>query len=274
MANGELLSGAVATTGLAVSVIGLDRSRFGRWMFAAGLLAGLALSLKQSGFDGLVAMLLWLAIRAATESDQRPRSLRAAIAARCRRHNRHRRPAGARRLDRVATVVVGDRRLPVEHVQPVEPSELVHAGTHGSVRSGGPRPCAACSGVAGLAERAVRRFPRSLLPRASRRLASGALAGRCLVRVHDRRRVLASLLAVADRPDQRARRSGGRQDATVRGHRRRHGGRSGAPRQRLGLRRQSEQDHVACGIRPPGGGRRARRRLVSRQPTRRQTSCT
>ncbi len=80
MANGELLSGAVATTGLAVSVIGLDRSRFGRWMFAAGFLAGLALSLKQSGFDGLVAMLLWLAIRAVTESDQRPRSLRAAIA--------------------------------------------------------------------------------------------------------------------------------------------------------------------------------------------------
>jgi len=72
MVNGELLCGAVATTGLAVSVIGLDRSGFGGWMFAAGFLAGLALSLKQSGFDGLVAMLLWLAIRAVTESDSDP----------------------------------------------------------------------------------------------------------------------------------------------------------------------------------------------------------
>ena len=79
MANGELLSGAVATTGLAVSVIGLGKPRIGRWMFAASLLAGVALSLKQSGFDGLMAMLLWLAIRAATEPDQRRRSLRAAL---------------------------------------------------------------------------------------------------------------------------------------------------------------------------------------------------
>ncbi|MCU1388913.1 MAG: hypothetical protein JWL72_2251, partial [Ilumatobacteraceae bacterium] len=61
-ANAELLSGAVAAAGLAVGVLAPTKARMQRWFFAAGLLAGLALSLKQSGFDGLLTMVAWLGV--------------------------------------------------------------------------------------------------------------------------------------------------------------------------------------------------------------------
>jgi hypothetical protein len=80
IANGELLSSAVATTGLAVSVIGVRKAHAARWMFGAGLLAGAALSLKQSGFDGLVAMWVWLTVESVAEPAQRCRAARAAAA--------------------------------------------------------------------------------------------------------------------------------------------------------------------------------------------------
>ncbi|MFT3854327.1 MAG: glycosyltransferase family 39 protein [Ilumatobacteraceae bacterium] len=77
--NGELLSGAVATTGLAVAVVGVGRHHEWRWMLGAGLLAGTALSLKQSGFDALVAMLLWLAITAVADPARRRWAMRAGV---------------------------------------------------------------------------------------------------------------------------------------------------------------------------------------------------
>jgi hypothetical protein len=63
-ANGELLSGAMSAAGLAVAAIGLSRPRPLRWFFGSGVLGGVALSLKQSGFDGLLALGAWLLIGA------------------------------------------------------------------------------------------------------------------------------------------------------------------------------------------------------------------
>ncbi len=74
-ANGELLSGAVSAAGLAVAAIGLSRPRPLRWFFGSGVLAGLALSLKQSGFDGLLALGGWLVIGAVLV----PRTRRSAV---------------------------------------------------------------------------------------------------------------------------------------------------------------------------------------------------
>ena len=61
-ANGELLSGAVSAAGLAVGVVALSRRHRFRWFFASGLLAGVALSLKQSGFDGSLALAIGLGL--------------------------------------------------------------------------------------------------------------------------------------------------------------------------------------------------------------------
>ena len=77
MPNGELLSTSVATTGLAVAVAGWSLPRQGRWMFAAGVLGGLALSLKQSGFDGLLAFVVWAVVSAVADRAQRRRAARA-----------------------------------------------------------------------------------------------------------------------------------------------------------------------------------------------------
>jgi hypothetical protein len=60
IANGELLSGALSTAGLAVGCIVLAGRCNLRWMYVAGLLAGCAMSIKQSGFDGFVAIFAWL----------------------------------------------------------------------------------------------------------------------------------------------------------------------------------------------------------------------
>ncbi len=75
-ANGELLSGAVAAAGLAVAAVGLSRARPLRWFVASGVLAGIALSLKQSGFDGLLAVAGWLVGAALFTRSQRRAALR------------------------------------------------------------------------------------------------------------------------------------------------------------------------------------------------------
>ena len=61
-ANTELLSGAVSAAGLAVGVLALSKRRPLVWLYASGLLAGVALSLKQPGFDGLLVLLVWLTL--------------------------------------------------------------------------------------------------------------------------------------------------------------------------------------------------------------------
>ncbi len=61
-ANGELLSGAVSAAAIAVAALADSKQHSFRWYAASGAVAGLALSLKQSGFDGILAVLGWLAL--------------------------------------------------------------------------------------------------------------------------------------------------------------------------------------------------------------------
>ena len=75
-ANGELLSGAMSAAGLAVAAIGLSKPRPLRWFFGSGVLAGVALSLKQSGFDGLLALGAWLFVGAIAMPRTRRTALR------------------------------------------------------------------------------------------------------------------------------------------------------------------------------------------------------
>ncbi len=63
-ANTELLSGSVAAAGLAVGVVSGSKLRPLLWFFGSGVLGGVALSLKQSGFDGLLTLMVWLALGA------------------------------------------------------------------------------------------------------------------------------------------------------------------------------------------------------------------
>jgi len=58
IANGELLAGTLGAIGVAASCVYLFRGRAISWLYAGGVLAGCAVSLKQSGFDGFAAMLL------------------------------------------------------------------------------------------------------------------------------------------------------------------------------------------------------------------------
>lgn len=60
IANGELLSGALSVAGLAVGCLVVTHRLDPKWMFVSGVLAGCAMSIKQSGFDGFVAMFAWL----------------------------------------------------------------------------------------------------------------------------------------------------------------------------------------------------------------------
>jgi hypothetical protein len=62
IANGELLAGAVAAAGVAAACGYLFRQRGRSWLFASGLLAGVAMSLKQSGFDGFLAVMVCIAV--------------------------------------------------------------------------------------------------------------------------------------------------------------------------------------------------------------------
>ncbi len=58
IANGELLAGAVAAAGVAAACAYLFRGRGLSWLFVSGVLAGCAMSLKQSGFDGFMAIVI------------------------------------------------------------------------------------------------------------------------------------------------------------------------------------------------------------------------
>jgi len=58
IANGELLAGTLGAIGVAASCAYLFRGRAIAWLYAGGVLAGCAVSLKQSGFDGFAALLL------------------------------------------------------------------------------------------------------------------------------------------------------------------------------------------------------------------------
>lgn len=78
--NGEILSGAVAAAGIAIGVVGLSRSHPIRWCYASGLLAGMAVSIKQSGFDGFLALIVTLGMVAAFEPATRRSMTRAAAA--------------------------------------------------------------------------------------------------------------------------------------------------------------------------------------------------
>ena len=79
-ANAELLSGAVAAAGLAVGVLAPTKARVNVWFFASGVLAGLALSLKQSGFDGLLTMGAWLGLVFVASRQSRRAAWRAMVA--------------------------------------------------------------------------------------------------------------------------------------------------------------------------------------------------
>lgn len=70
-ANGELLSGAMVALGVAAASAYLFRARSLWWLFASGALAGAALSLKQSGYDGFLAVAACLI--AATLTNERSR---------------------------------------------------------------------------------------------------------------------------------------------------------------------------------------------------------
>ena len=62
IANGELLGGALSLTGLATGCLTIVGRRPARWMFLSGVLAGGAMSIKQWGIDGFLALLLWLVL--------------------------------------------------------------------------------------------------------------------------------------------------------------------------------------------------------------------
>jgi 4-amino-4-deoxy-L-arabinose transferase-like glycosyltransferase len=56
--NGELLAGVPSTVSIALAVLWWRRSRSLWWLAAAGVLAGVALTMKQSGIDGIVVGLV------------------------------------------------------------------------------------------------------------------------------------------------------------------------------------------------------------------------
>ena len=62
LANGELLSAPFAVAGLAAACAALQRSDKQWLMILSGVMAGCAISVKQSGLEGLLAIGLWLAI--------------------------------------------------------------------------------------------------------------------------------------------------------------------------------------------------------------------
>ena len=61
-ANGELLGGTCSAVALALGVAVLVGRLEPRWMFAAGFMGGVGLSMKQSGVDGIVALLAFLVL--------------------------------------------------------------------------------------------------------------------------------------------------------------------------------------------------------------------
>ncbi len=75
-ANGELLSGALVALGVAAASAYLFRARSLWWLFASGALAGAALSLKQSGYDGFLAVVACLIAATLTNERSRQRLVR------------------------------------------------------------------------------------------------------------------------------------------------------------------------------------------------------
>lgn len=63
-ANGELLGGTCSAAALALGVAVLAGRAQPRWMFVAGLVGGVGLSLKQSGVDGVAALFAFLSLAA------------------------------------------------------------------------------------------------------------------------------------------------------------------------------------------------------------------
>ena len=61
-ANGELLASSPSAVGVAFGCAVLVRRLSPRWMFVAGVMAGVAFSMKQSGVDGLAALTGWLVL--------------------------------------------------------------------------------------------------------------------------------------------------------------------------------------------------------------------
>ena len=119
LANGELLSGAFAVGRVRVRLPGRTAPADGRgWLFVlSGVLGGCALSIKQSGYEGSLAIGLWLV--------HRRRSALAHPAGRCDGlarvllgvADRHRRTGRPRRAHRVLALVVRVRRLPPRPTQ-------------------------------------------------------------------------------------------------------------------------------------------------------------
>ena len=68
LANGELLSGTFAVAGLAVATVAVRRGD-GAWRLfvISGVLGGCALSIKQSGYEGVLAIGLWMLVAVAAQ---------------------------------------------------------------------------------------------------------------------------------------------------------------------------------------------------------------
>lgn len=65
-ANGELLAGALTVPAMAVAALVTARRAATSWMVAAGALAAAGLTMKQSGFDVLAAIGVWIVVAAAS----------------------------------------------------------------------------------------------------------------------------------------------------------------------------------------------------------------
>ena len=110
-ANGELMATLPALAALALTARWQVRGGL-RIMFAAGLLAGAGVLVKQSGYDGGLAAGLWLALAAWRGWRPAGEALRALARARARRRGDRRRGRAARGADRLPRLVVRGRRLP------------------------------------------------------------------------------------------------------------------------------------------------------------------
>ncbi len=75
IADGELLSGAVGAAGLAVALTAMSPVRIRR-LYLAGVLGGIAISLKQSGFDAIGAAVFALVLMWWTVPSKRDRALK------------------------------------------------------------------------------------------------------------------------------------------------------------------------------------------------------
>ena len=110
-ANGELMATLPALIALALTARWQARGGL-RLMVVAGLFAGAAVLVKQSGYDGGLAAGLWLLLAAWRGWRPGRRGAARARGARARRRADRRRRRAARGADRVPRLVVRGRRLP------------------------------------------------------------------------------------------------------------------------------------------------------------------